>query len=291
MDESKPDQSLDKGAKTSNVETHGLRDDIDVNTPIGDVKGPNVFERAKEEFEAIVVMIHRRKGDKNQASPSSVQRDDATFTGSKHGNQSSSADKGVNGKEETEALLHTEKRSTHNKETHGLRDDIDVNTPLSDIKGPNVFERVKEEFEAIVESIHQRKEDKNQDSPSSVGRDDATFTGSKYEKQSSLAEDHKSGPSKIKQDKVESPKKKPSFIHHKETHGKGEDIDVDTPISEFKGPSIFHRAKEEIEAIVDTIQSKKESEPDTPSPKKEGGFRATIGKKLHTIYTKNKNRD
>lgn len=283
MDESKPDQSLDKGARASNVETRGLRDDIDVHTPISDVKGPNVFERAKEEFEAIVETIRPRKEDKIQDSPSSVQRDDATFTGSKHENQSSPADKGVkapkvleNGKEETEALLHTEKQPKHNKETHGLRDDIDVNTPLSDIKGPNVFERVKEEFEALVESIHQRKEDKNQDSPSSVERDDATFTGSKYEKQSSLAE---------------TPKKKSSFVHRKETHGKGEDIDVDTPISEFRGPSIFHRAKEEIEAIVDTIQSKKESEPDTPSPKKEGGFRATISKKLHTIYTKNKTRD
>lgn len=60
-----------------------------------------------------------------------------------------------------------EKHPIHSKETHGLRDDIDVNTPVSAVKGPNVFERVKEEFEAVVEAIHNRKGDKHQDSPSS----------------------------------------------------------------------------------------------------------------------------
>ncbi|XP_071721473.1 uncharacterized protein [Rutidosis leptorrhynchoides] len=160
----------------------------------------------------------------------------------------------------------------HNKETHGLRDDIDANTPIGDVKGPNVFERVKEEFEAIVDAIHQRKEDKNPDSPSTVERDDVTPTGSKHEKQSSLT-DHMGSPSKV--------------VHHKETHGRGEDIDADIPINEFKGPSIFHRAKEEIEALVDTIQSKKESDNETPSPKKEGGFRASVKQKLHKI----RNRD
>lgn len=63
---------------------------------------------------------------------------------------------------------------------------------------------------------------------------------------------------------------------------------MNTPISEFKGPSIFHRAKEEIEAIVDSIQSKKESD---ASPKKEGGFRASVSKKLQRVYSKGKNRD
>lgn len=66
------------------------------------------------------------------------------------------------GKEETEKLVHSES----NRETHGLRDDIDVNTPIRDVKGPKVFGRVKEEFEAIVEAIHQRKVD----SPSSFKR-------------------------------------------------------------------------------------------------------------------------
>ncbi|KAJ9547894.1 hypothetical protein OSB04_020437 [Centaurea solstitialis] len=221
MDESKPDPSSDKEAKGLKVKTRRLRDDIDVNTPIGDIKGPNVLERAKEEFVAIVEAIQQRK---EGGSPSSVRRDNCLFKGSKNEKPSSPAG------------------TPRNKETHGLRDDIDVNTPLSDIKGPNVFERVKEEFEAIVEIINQRREEKNQDSPSSVERDDA-FTGSKYEKQSSPEEDNKSGSSKLKQVNVkvkpESPKRKPSFIHHKETHGKGEDIDVNTPISEFRGLASF----------------------------------------------------
>ncbi|KAJ0740885.1 hypothetical protein HanOQP8_Chr06g0221731 [Helianthus annuus] len=59
--------------------------------------------------------------------------------------------------------------------------------------------------------------------------------------------------------------------YRKETHGRGEDIDPDTPISEFKGPNIFHRAKEEIEAIRDTIHSKRES----ASPKKQSSLSGT----------------
>ncbi|MFS7888646.1 hypothetical protein Hanom_Chr00s000001g01597651 [Helianthus anomalus] len=64
---------------------------------------------------------------------------------------------------------------------------------------------------------------------------------------------------------------KGSPSHLKETHGRGEDIDPDTPISDVKGPNIFHRAKEEIEAIVDTIHSKRES----ASPKKQSSLSGT----------------
>ena len=39
------------------------------------------------------------------------------------------------------------------KETHGRRIDIDENTPLDEVKAPNVFERVKEEIEALVQTI------------------------------------------------------------------------------------------------------------------------------------------
>ncbi|GKD31221.1 hypothetical protein Tco_1241999, partial [Tanacetum coccineum] len=177
-------------------------------------------------------------------------------------------DKGVETQEKN-ALAHSEKHHIHTKETHGLSDDIDANTPVGDVKGPNVFERVKEEIEAIREAIH-HKDDKNQGSPSNVERNDASLAGSKHEKKSSLSEEPKS-----------------PMSHHKETHGRGDDIDADIPISEFKGPSIFHRAKEEIEALVDTIHSKKESDHEAESPKKEGGFRASIKGKLHKI----RNRD
>ncbi|KAK4410498.1 hypothetical protein Sango_0122800 [Sesamum angolense] len=41
--------------------------------------------------------------------------------------------------------------------------------------------------------------------------------------------------------------------HHKETHGTSDDIDQSTPIDEVKGPSVFHRVKEEIEAVVEAV--------------------------------------
>ncbi|KAM5579452.1 hypothetical protein ABKV19_009298 [Rosa sericea] len=46
-----------------------------------------------------------------------------------------------------------EKSPQHHKETHGTSDDIDENTPIEEVKGPSVFERVKEEVEAVVEAI------------------------------------------------------------------------------------------------------------------------------------------
>ncbi|XP_059458172.1 uncharacterized protein LOC132187768 [Corylus avellana] len=52
--------------------------------------------------------------------------------------------------------------------------------------------------------------------------------------------------------------------HHKETHGRSDDIDENTPIDEVKGPSVFERVKEEIEAIVEAIHPKKESKSQEP---------------------------
>ncbi|XP_011003337.1 PREDICTED: uncharacterized protein LOC105110108 isoform X2 [Populus euphratica] len=75
--------------------------------------------------------------------------------------------------------------------------------------------------------------------------------------------------------------------HHKETHGRNDDIDDSTPIDQVKGPSVFQRAKEEIEALVQTIHRKKESSNSVSSPKKEGGFGACIGKGLEKICSFN----
>lgn len=36
--------------------------------------------------------------------------------------------------------------------------DIDENTSMDQVRAPNVFERVKEEIEALVETIHRKKE-------------------------------------------------------------------------------------------------------------------------------------
>uniref|UniRef100_A0A7N0TQZ5 Uncharacterized protein n=1 Tax=Kalanchoe fedtschenkoi TaxID=63787 RepID=A0A7N0TQZ5_KALFE len=66
--------------------------------------------------------------------------------------------------------------------------------------------------------------------------------------------------------------------HHEETHGRSNDIDEDTPIDAVKGPNVLQRAKEEIEALVQTIHPKKE-----PSSKREGGFRLFIANALQKV--------
>lgn len=76
---------------------------------------------------------------------------------------------------------------------------------------------------------------------------------------------------------------KSSPRHHKETHGMSNDIDENTPIDEVKAPNVFERAKEEIEAVLQTINPKKEHNDSVPSEKSEGGFRATIGKGLEKV--------
>lgn len=70
------------------------------------------------------------------------------------------------GKEEIEAIIHSDKKPHHHKETHGTSGDIGEHTPIDDVKGPNVFERVKEEVEAIVGAIHPKKESKGHESSS-----------------------------------------------------------------------------------------------------------------------------
>lgn len=78
-------------------------------------------------------------------------------------------------------------------------------------------------------------------------------------------------------------KRKPPHRHHKETHGTNNEIDENTPIDKIKGPSVFERAKEEVEAILDAIHPKKESGSAISSAKKEGGFRMSVGKGLEKI--------
>ncbi|XP_047940136.1 uncharacterized protein LOC125187564 [Salvia hispanica] len=41
----------------------------------------------------------------------------------------------------------------HKEETHGKSDDIDQNTPVDEVKGPSVVQRVKEEVEAVVGAV------------------------------------------------------------------------------------------------------------------------------------------
>lgn len=167
-------------------------------------------------------------------------------------------------KEEFEAVLHGEKHSLHqHKETHGLRKDIDVNTPISDVKAPNVFERAKEEIEALVEAIHPKKEDHSHASASDDNkRTSGTTAELKTHNPDSPSENKTKAPTNQDERIDEStgthlPGQKSPHRHHKETHGRSDDIDDKTPISEVKGPNIFERAKEEIEALFHSSHPKK----------------------------------
>ncbi|OAY79060.1 uncharacterized protein LOC109704270 [Ananas comosus] len=132
--------------KAHHRETHGTSDDIDEDTPVNKVKGPNVFERAKEEIEALLETIQ----SKDEANRDSSEKKDA-------GKEVKEPNSGEKAKEESEGSML--KGKAHTTETHGTSSDVDENTPIDKIKGPNVFERAMEEIEAIVEAIHPRRKD------------------------------------------------------------------------------------------------------------------------------------
>ncbi|KAL6537471.1 hypothetical protein OROMI_026005 [Orobanche minor] len=60
-------------------------------------------------------------------------------------------------KEGKESVIRDDKSPHHDKETHGTSDDIDESTPIDQVKGPSVFQRVKEEVEAVVEAVFPKK--------------------------------------------------------------------------------------------------------------------------------------
>ncbi|KAK4343368.1 hypothetical protein RND71_036462 [Anisodus tanguticus] len=165
-------------------------------------------------------------------------------------------------KEEIEAMLHSERQSHHHhKETHGMRKDIDENTPISDVKAPNVFERAKEEIEALFEALHLKKEDHSHASPLDVDKRlsfgfnlNAYITTAKAEL--SYAPWVTGGNGKENKAKVpdHNERSEEEIGAHppreKYPHPPSDDIDANTPISEVKGPNIFERAKEEIEALL-----------------------------------------
>lgn len=63
-------------------------------------------------------------------------------------------------KETIEKIIHHDNSPHHHhKETHGMSDDIDESTPIDEVKGPSIFERAKEEFEAVFQAIHPKKKD------------------------------------------------------------------------------------------------------------------------------------
>ncbi|XP_022888079.1 uncharacterized protein LOC111403713 [Olea europaea var. sylvestris] len=212
-----------------------------------EVKAPNVFERAKEEFTAV--------------------------------------------------FHHMKLPNRHRKETHGLRNDLDASTSMGDVKAPNAFERAKEEIEAIVEAIHHKKESKSHGSSSySENRNSGSVDHLESKKPEISSEKDGKAPYHIKRKKEEIEtlmhKGKSPHHHHKETHGRSDDIDESTPISKVKGPNVFERAKEEIEALIGTIHPKKDSDNAVPSTKKKGGLPVSIGRGLEKFCSpRSHNRD
>ncbi|KAK6941368.1 hypothetical protein RJ641_026745, partial [Dillenia turbinata] len=205
-------------------------------------------------------------------------------------------------KEEIVAILHHEKSSNHeNKETHGLRNDIDENTLLDDVKAPNVFERVKEEFEALVQVIHPPKKESDS-SPSMLSSMNPgldfyvmvfCYGGWKSKKKSNLQflfsifMENVMKTAKLCDYAGETTdsvmhSKSPTH-HHKEIHGLSDDIDEDTPVDAVKGPNVFQRAKEELETLVETIHPRKESDNHGSSPKSKGGFGACFARGLEKV--------
>ncbi|MED6213248.1 hypothetical protein PIB30_091304 [Stylosanthes scabra] len=147
-------------------ESHGMNDCINQNTSLDDVKSPNVFERAKEEFQALAQVFHQKKdahdtGNRNQIAESKFEHEIPSSPSDKK-SKSSSANLVAKAKEEIKSIIHNNKSKHHHhhhhKETHGRNDDIDENTPANEVKGPNLFGRVKEEFEAVFQAIHPKKE-------------------------------------------------------------------------------------------------------------------------------------
>ncbi|RID41139.1 hypothetical protein BRARA_J01122 [Brassica rapa] len=129
------------GPNTVSGDEH--RSDIDESK----VKAPNMFERAKEEIDAVIGAIHQRKSSRDESDKMEIKSEEKPNMMRK-------------AKEEIKSLFHSKEkphRHHHHKETHGRSDDIDENTPVNEVKAPNVFERAKEEIEAVVETIHPRK--------------------------------------------------------------------------------------------------------------------------------------
>ncbi|KAL2899613.1 Cytochrome P450 1A1 [Bienertia sinuspersici] len=86
--------------------------------------------------------------------------DNSVATTTPQDNHSSKEPKSPNFLEKAKESLFHHKSPRHHKETHGTSDDINDSTPVDEIVGPSVFQRFKEEVEAIVGSLRQKKDSK-----------------------------------------------------------------------------------------------------------------------------------
>ncbi|XP_027338355.1 uncharacterized protein LOC113852322 [Abrus precatorius] len=99
-----------------------------------DVKAPNVFERAKEEFHALAHMFHHRKNDptcdisdENQMADSSKHKEETPSSLSE--TKAKAARIFERAKGEIKAIIHHDKSKHHYKETHGRNDNINEDAP------------------------------------------------------------------------------------------------------------------------------------------------------------------
>ncbi|KAH0937549.1 hypothetical protein HID58_005010 [Brassica napus] len=144
------------GEHGSDKKIHG---DIDASK----VKAPNMFERAKEEFDAVIGLIHQHKSSRDESDKMEI-KSEKTEDAKKKRNMIRKA------KDEIKSLFHSKEKHHchhhHRKDSHGSSDDIDENTHVDEVKGPNVFDRAEEEIEAVV--IHPEKNEiDGSDSPKS----------------------------------------------------------------------------------------------------------------------------
>ncbi|KZV29652.1 hypothetical protein F511_00930 [Dorcoceras hygrometricum] len=191
-------------------------------------------------------------------------------------------------KEEMEAVFHSEKY--HRKETHGLNYGVDENTSMSDVKAPNVFERAKEEFEALAEAIHPKTGSRSQHSPLNDGTKHSVADDSSKSPAAELRLDL-AGQTKEDIESLKHTEKSPHH-HHKETHGRSDDIDENTPIGQVRGPNVFERAKEEIDALIEIIHPRRDTDKVVSSQKKEVGLPISLGRGLEKLCSpRSRNKD
>ncbi|GAB2219549.1 hypothetical protein Droror1_Dr00007186 [Drosera rotundifolia] len=191
----------------------------------------------------------------------------------------------------------------------GAHVSIDENTPIREVKDPNIFERAKEEFDAVAQAVQQKKEFSSdtslpvEDESPKVEPEQGTngklhhFIGKAKEEFHAIVHKDRDGRSKETSEPLpieseSSPEKhgkthqlihrkkeelksllhlekppKENHVHQKETHGTSGSIDENTPLTEVKAPNVFERAKEEVQALVQTVHhSKKQAAVDPPPP-------------------------
>ncbi|KAH0896559.1 hypothetical protein HID58_046127 [Brassica napus] len=161
------------GANTVSGGEHGSDKKIHGDIDVSKVKAPNMFERAKEEFDAVIGVIHQHKSSRDESDKMELKSEKTGSILFSHKDAKKKRNMIRNAKEEIKSLFHSKEKPHrhhhHRKDSHGSSDDIDENTHVDEVKAPNVFDRSEEEIEAVViDTIHPEKNEiDGSDSPKS----------------------------------------------------------------------------------------------------------------------------